>query len=113
MFTLTKKDQEILMKAGYLIEDLAKIQAVMRVRDFVIFKDDNGKRVSREKVIKMLGRTDFLYGIGRAIFHWTTYKKDEKGKGINISARNLYNNKDEDKYDKYETEYNNFKLKVV
>lgn len=113
MFALTKNDQETLLKAGYLKEDLAQIQATMRVRNFVIFKDDNGKRISREKVIKMLGRTDFLYGIGRAIFHRTAYKKDEKGNGISISARNLFDNKDEDKYDKYEIEYNNFKLKVV
>lgn len=108
MFTFTKKDIKLLKKWGYPIKDIAQMQAAMRIRGFIVFKDDKDKRVSRKKVINELGKREFLSGLSRACFHWDAYRKTDEGVGYNFDAWPMFKCDDEEKWDMFSVEMDKF-----
>ena len=80
---LTKRDKEILRTKYY--EDDESIEQIERATSKTVFIlcDESQKAIKKigiRKVIELLGREEFLSGIDRSAFYWTSYRvtADEK-----------------------------------
>ena len=72
---LTGEDIKILKKMGFQKDDLGQIDKSYAVTRYAIFKDGDIDRclvITPEKARKLLGDTDFLEGLTRSSFHWST-----------------------------------------
>lgn len=72
---LTNQDKEQLKNWGYTDKDLKQISAAIGCTVYT-FK---GERITADKAVDLLGRKNFLSGIGRSAFHFTTAKEVEDG----------------------------------
>lgn len=64
---LTNKDKNYLLSIGYLNEDFAVIENTSIRYELVI--NDVSIKINQREIVKILGRNNFLSGIGRATFH--------------------------------------------
>ena len=64
---LTNKDKDYLISIGYLNEDFAVIENTSIRYELII--NDVSIKISQKEIVKILGRNNFLTGIGRATFH--------------------------------------------
>lgn len=64
---LTNKDKNYLISIGYLNEDFAVIENTTISYELII--NDVSIKISQREIVKILGRNNFLSGIGRATFH--------------------------------------------
>ena len=64
---LTNKDKDFLLSIGYLNEDFAVIENTSIRCELII--NDVSIKISQKEIVKILGRNNFLSGIGRATFH--------------------------------------------
>lgn len=69
---LTNKDKDYLLSIGYKNEDFAVIENTS-IRYELIICDDSIK-INQKEAAKILGRNDFLSGIGRATFHGSAWR---------------------------------------
>ena len=85
MRKLTKADIELLLNWGYLKDDITDIQYRLPYLRCYLYDDKNGSqvRISRKKAIELIGRDDFLSGLGRSAFHWDALRTIE---GTNLSV---------------------------
>ena len=85
MRKLTKADIELLMNWGYLKEDITDIQYRLPYLRCYLYNEKDGSevRISRKKAIELIGREQFLSGLGRCAFHWDALKIVE---GTNLSV---------------------------
>ena len=67
---LTEKDKIILKEWGHSDEDFVQIERAMdkRITNYKI----DGRVATREEVLTFLGRKDYLSGLSRSAFHWTS-----------------------------------------
>ena len=79
-FRLTAEDKKILLAAGYLNEDMEQIEIEANVCVYTRHKRRQDYEIGRDEAIEALGRKDWLYGIGRTAFHWSTIKECLRGK---------------------------------
>jgi hypothetical protein len=77
---LTAQDVTLLLEWGYLKEELQQIDKGAKecIYEEYCYGEGTGKFISREEVINTIGRGDWLSGIGRAAFHATAYRGNEK-----------------------------------
>ena len=76
---LTNKDKDYLLSIGYKNEDFADIENTSIRYELIIF--DVSIKINQKEAVKILGRNDFLSGIGRATFHgsaWRCHKNSPK-----------------------------------
>lgn len=66
-FALLDSDKERLYSMGYLDKDFPQIQLAANEVDLYF----DGKKISIDRCIEIIGRERFLSGIARAAFHWT------------------------------------------
>lgn len=52
----------------------------------------NGMRITREKVIELLGRRQYLSGIARSAFHSTAVRETENGEFVHFDSSKLFKN---------------------
>ena len=64
---LTNKDKDYFLSLGYKNEDLAVIENTSISYELVI--NEVSIKISQKEIVKILGRNNFLSGIGRATFH--------------------------------------------
>jgi ABC-type branched-subunit amino acid transport system ATPase component len=64
---LTNKDKDYLISIGYINEDFAVIENTTIRYELVI--NDVSIKINQREIVKILGRNNFLTGIGRATFH--------------------------------------------
>ena len=69
---LTEKDKIILRELGHLDEDFAQIERAMDKR--ITKYEIDSRVVTREDVLELLGRRDYLSGLSRSAFHCTSSK---------------------------------------
>lgn len=87
---LSKKDKEILKEFGYPEEDMEQIGEAMRKTVYTLCKDnEEDERISREKAREILGDKEYLSGIGRSAFHWTSMR-GEDGKRVHFDSSRLF-----------------------
>ena len=72
---LANADKNMLKEYGYEEEDFAQIQRALDKRNtkYTTYADD-GKPITREEAIKLLGRENFLSGLARSCFHYTAVR---------------------------------------
>ena len=64
---LTNKDKNYLLSIGYKCIDFAVIESTSIRFELII--NDVSIKISQKEIVKILGRNNFLSGIGRATFH--------------------------------------------
>lgn len=64
---LTNKDKNYLLSVGYIDEDFAVIENTSIRYELII--NDVSIKINQKEIVKILGRNNFLTGIGRATFH--------------------------------------------
>lgn len=70
---LTEQDKQILRDCGHPESDMRQLcEAARRCK----YENDKDEKLTAEKVIALIGRKNWLYGISRAAFHWTSARKD-------------------------------------
>lgn len=79
---LTKKDKDFLLSIGNRPQDLAQIEEAIPCTIF----ECNGKRITQRGAQAMLGREEFLCGMSRSAFHWSTSRETKKGKTIRFDS---------------------------
>lgn len=87
---LSKTDQEILLRMGYLKEDFAQIEEALTKTKYSLCDSatNKEKKISCKKARELLGDETFLSGIGRSTFHWSCsrYVDDKTEIGFDSSA---------------------------
>lgn len=83
---LTDRDKVLLKSWGHPKSDFPQIEDAIRKTVYTL----DGRRVSREKVINLLGRRTYLSGISRSAFHFTTYRENENDIGIMFDSSALF-----------------------
>lgn len=72
---LTNKDKNYLLSIGYLNEDFAVIENTPIRCELII--NDVSIKINQKEAIKILGRNNFLSGIGRSTFHGSAMRSTE------------------------------------
>ena len=75
-FILTEDDKETLLTYGYIESDLPKIEKCANKSVYLL---DYNTAIPLEKVLELLDREEFLAGIGRSCFHFSTSKRTKDG----------------------------------
>lgn len=83
---LTEKEKTILKKWGH---DESEIDQIQRAIDLTTYERD-GVDITEEKAKWLLGTTEWLSGLSRSAFHWTSYRLDRYGKGISFDSSKLF-----------------------
>lgn len=73
---LTRNDIIFLQEIGFQAEDMEQIDIAI---DYTILTLEDDTQISVKKACDILGREEFLSGIGRSAFHYTSVRfgKDE------------------------------------
>lgn len=66
------------------------IKQIEQAASICIYTDEEDKRISRAKVIEMLGREDWLSGLSRAAFHWTASRGKEGQNYVRFDCSKLF-----------------------
>ena len=69
---LNKRQKLILKEYGFSQSDFPQIERVITKTRYYL----NNKRLNRNQVIKMIGEEEFLSGIGRSAFHYTSVRNN-------------------------------------
>ena len=82
-FKLTRKDMAVLRSWGHDRKEYKQIEVCANI---CIYTDNNEHTMSYKDAIEILGREQFLSGISRAAFHWTSYREDHAS-GVYFDCR--------------------------
>jgi hypothetical protein len=83
---LTKTDKELLTKWGCPKEDFKQIEKATTKTVYEL----NDEKISCEKAIEVLGREEFLSGISRSAFHWSSARNNDKGETVFFDSSKLF-----------------------
>lgn len=87
---LTKNDKEILKRIDYLDSDMDQIAEAMTKTIYTLCtKDGQEERISRAKAREILGDEEYLSGIGRSAFHFTSMRGEE-GMRVHFNSSKLF-----------------------
>lgn len=98
---LTDEDKKILLDWGYTESDLEQIQRALLKTRYELYSDNEEKqKISGKQARKLLGDEQFLSGISRSAFHYTSLRKTSDGREIIFDTDRLFkeNEKEEEKY---------------
>ena len=73
----TEKDIKYFLDCGYFESDIPQIK---RAKRFLRLTNEKGEKMTQDKAVEVLGRENFLSGLSRASFHWTSSRESENGK---------------------------------
>ncbi len=75
---LTNKDKDILREFGYEDKDFKQIE-MATLKNHTVYELDN-KKIQLEKVLEIMDRKEYLSGIARSAFHFSSvrFTLDEK-----------------------------------
>lgn len=83
---LTQADKALLLDMGYQESDFGQIEEATRRTDY----EYDGKQISREEAITLLGRRSYLAGIARSAFHWSSTQPTPEEKPIDFDSSRLF-----------------------
>lgn len=83
---LTEQEKKTLRKQGYNASEMKQLQMAASRCDY---EDEKGNCVDAEDVIEWLGREEWLSGVARAAFHWTSVR-DNNGRTICFDCSNMF-----------------------
>lgn len=85
---LNEEDRVKLGRNGYSQDDIEQIDRAIPMTDYRLFEKDadmstkKGRKISVKKARTLLGTEEFLSGIGRSTFHWTSIRDLPDGRKI-------------------------------
>lgn len=90
---LTEEDKQLLRKLGHPDADFPQIEEAMQTK--YTKYDYQGKRISREKAIELLGRRKYICGLSRSAFHWSAVQHVSENDGseddvVGFDSHNLF-----------------------
>ena len=88
-YTLTPEDIKWFKDSGYTDDDIKWIQKCLDDDGFVM-TDRFNKRIVAETAREMLGREEFLSGLGRSCFHWSCGRGEGKNT-VNFDTSDWHN----------------------
>jgi len=88
---LTGEDKKLLTEWGYPEEDFNQIERATTKTTYAL--SENGKihsKVTADEAIDILGREDYLSGMGRSAFHWSACRENKEGQRIYFNSSKLF-----------------------
>ena len=85
---LTNEDKALLLDWGYTEKDFAQIEEAFQKRKTTYSLDS--VQITREKALELLGRRQYLAGISRSAFHWTSAQETSDGKWVCFDSSKLF-----------------------
>lgn len=92
---LTNDDKFLLKDWGFPEEDFDQIETAF-MKKYTTYKllkggeNEKEETISREKALEILGREQYLSGIGRSAFHWTSVRENDEGKCVYFNSSKLF-----------------------
>lgn len=83
---LKKEDTELLKDWGFLEKDLKQIEEATKKTTYEI----NDKKISATKALEILGREEYLSGISRSAFHWSSARNNNNGETVFFDSSKLF-----------------------
>lgn len=76
---LTKEDIELLRSWGYLQKDIPQIKEAIVRSSYELYDKTTYKTkwITADEAVELLGREQFLSGIGRSTFHYTSSRETQ------------------------------------
>ena len=75
---VSKSDKEILIGFGYTEEDMDQIGRAMTKTVYTLCRSNGEeKRISRAEAREILGDEEYLSGISRSAFHWSSMRGED------------------------------------
>lgn len=91
MKNLLKSDIALLKEIGYSDEDMLQIDKAFRLTTYICEDEDNLKRViSASEARILLGTRDFLSGLARSAFHWSSCRYVGEGDYVYFDSSRLF-----------------------
>ena len=89
---LTEDDKNLLKNWGYIERDFAQINEAIGQTVYTVYDPESSKsrRISAKTALEILGRKDFLSGISRSAFHFTSLRENEKHIQVFFNSRKLF-----------------------
>lgn len=85
---LTNKDKDILRGFGYKDKDFKQIE-MATLKKYTVYKLNN-KKVQLEKVLEMMDRKEYLSGIARSAFHWSSVRFTSNEEEVYFDSSKLF-----------------------
>ena len=85
---LTKEDKALLLSWGHSEDDFSQIEKA--TKKMMTTYELECKEISREDVIEILGRTEYLSGIARSAFHGSASRETNDNKNVYFDSSNLF-----------------------
>ena len=82
MYKMNTKEQKFLLEFGYTERDFKQIEEAKRK---TIYTGENDKKLTQKEVIKILGLREYLSGLSRSAFHWSSFRS-----GIYFDSSKLF-----------------------
>lgn len=81
-------NREYFLGCGYTSDDYAKIikMANEKAFEFGIFINKKEKKIGWKTALEKLGKDEFLSGIGRSAFHWTSARLTEANEEVSFDT---------------------------
>lgn len=87
---VNKEDKEFLISLGYREQDIRQIGEAMTKTVYTLYKSNGEEeRISRLKAREILGDEEYLSGIGRSAFHWSSMRGEE-GNRVHFDSSRLF-----------------------
>ncbi|AMN31045.1 hypothetical protein BFS06_14595 [Clostridium perfringens] len=83
---LKNDDKELLKTWGYCDKDIQQIEEATK-KTIYIFGD---KKISTKKAIEILGKEEYLSGISRSAFHFTSARSNKEGDTVFFDSSKLF-----------------------
>lgn len=83
---LTNNDKELLKEWGYQDNDINQIEEATRKTVYEV----EGEKISAKKALEELGREEYLSGISRSAFHWSSARISKNEKTIFFDSSKLF-----------------------
>ena len=85
---LTSEDKKVLKGNGYSNEDMIQIEKATTKTAY----EFNGEKISQKKALEILGRREYLSGIARSSFHWSSVRNNDDGEKVYFDSSRLFSN---------------------
>lgn len=100
---LSDEDIKTLKRFGHEDEDIPQIQEALLKTKFTYCEDDKEVReISAQEAVELLGKEQFLSGLGRSAYHYTAYRKINDNTGVSFDSFALFENKSTEAHNKIE-----------
>lgn len=90
---LNKRQRKILQDWEVPNKDVPQIEEAIGVTKFTLqLENGRDKRITIKQAMNVLGEQEFLLGMVRSAFHWSTSRTNIKGQTVSFDSSRLFKN---------------------